>query len=128
MIWNNWGGDDREEQHEVVVVAPTGRPDGFEYVEGSDFLRQTLFLGAGVGCSDYMVDSQRIFVEVYGNAVQDAVELNTFFAGIILRDREDAKGPPIPNSHRSRTSTAARSTTSPTRRSGTPSASRSPKR
>lgn len=95
VIWNNWGGDNRDEQQEAVVVAPTGRPDGFEYQEGSDFLRQTIFLGAGVGCTDYMVDSKRIFVEVYGNAVQDAIEMSTFFAGIILRDREDAKGPPL---------------------------------
>ena len=95
VVWNNWGGDNRDEQQEAVVIAPTGRPDGFEYVEGSDFLRQALFLGAGVGCTDYMVDSKRIFIEVYGNAVQDAIELSTFFAGIILRDREDAKGPPI---------------------------------
>jgi len=96
VLHNHWGGDEEDEQHEAVVIAPTGRPDGFEYAEGGQFLRQTLMLGAGVGCSDFIVDSQGMFVEVYGNAVTDAVEMSTFFAGVILRDREGATAPPVP--------------------------------
>jgi hypothetical protein len=95
VLWNNWGGNGKETQQDAIVLAPTGRPDGFIYTEGDDFVRQSLFLGAGVGCTDYQVDSQRIFVEVYGDTVADAVELSSFFAGIILRDREDAAAPPV---------------------------------
>ncbi|MHC4448670.1 MAG: hypothetical protein ACYS0E_00835 [Planctomycetota bacterium] len=99
VLWNNWGGSGKETQQDAIVLAPTGRPDGFVYNEGDDFVRQSLFLGAGVGCTDYQVDSQRIFVEVYGDTVADAVELSSFFAGIILRDREDAKEPPVSVEH-----------------------------
>ncbi|MHC4940465.1 MAG: hypothetical protein ACYTHK_16120 [Planctomycetota bacterium] len=96
VLWNNWGGSGKDAQQDAVVIAPTGQPDGWVYEDGSEFLRQAIILAAGAACTDYQVDSRRIFVECYGDSIIDAIDLSPFFAGIILRDREDAKEPPIP--------------------------------
>lgn len=95
-IHDNWlkkpAGD------EVVVVAPTGSPDGFKYEptkhEDRQYEdRQALFIAMGIGLSSYRTDWNRVFLEVHGPALRLAIEQSLMFAGIIVRDREDDARP-----------------------------------
>lgn len=95
-IWNNWYRNAAGE--EVVVVAPTGTPDGFKYevTQHEDRQyddRQALFLALDRGLTDYRTDWNRVFVEVHGPAVRLLIEQALLFAGLIVRDREDARRP-----------------------------------
>ena len=81
----------------VVVIAPTGNPNGFRFVEKSHYVDQHVtFVTMGQGLTDFRTDWNRVFLEVHGSAVRLACEQAFMFAGIILRDREDEKRLAIP--------------------------------
>ena len=74
VVWNNWLGSKKVPNQMAVVLAPTGRPEGFSYAKAPEFSRQTLFLGMNVGHTDYRTDPLGTFVEVYGDMIQIAAE------------------------------------------------------
>ena len=95
VVYNNWGGDGKSEQYEAIVMAPTGRPEGFSYAKDADFARHTFYLAKGTGDTDYRVDPQGTFMEVYGDTIQLAILDSNILAGIIWRDRLDLKRMPL---------------------------------
>jgi len=99
VVWNNWLGSKKVPNQMAVVLAPTGRPEGFSYAKAPEFSRQTLFLGMNVGHTDYRTDPLGTFVEVYGDMIQIAAEYSTLFAGIIWRDRKDQQKAPVSADH-----------------------------
>jgi hypothetical protein len=92
-IWNNWfktpAGND------VLVVAPTANPDGFQFTDNHFEDLQALYRTLIEALSEYRGDWDRIFLEVHGKAVKVACEQSLVFAGIILRDRIDDRKAPL---------------------------------
>ena len=95
VVYNNWGGDGKSPKFDAVVIAPTGRPEGFSYAKDSEFARHTFYLAKGAGDTYYRVDPFGLFVEVYGDMIQHAIIDRNLVAGIIWRDRLDAKALPL---------------------------------
>ena len=95
VVWNNWLGDRKTPGQNAVILAPTGRPEGFSFAKAPQFARQTLFLALGAGHTYYRTDPLRTFVEVYGDMIQVASLDSNLFAGIIWRDREDQQNVPV---------------------------------
>jgi len=93
-LYNNWlktpGAD------VAVIVAPTGKPNGFRYAPDEAFVeRQKLFHTLRAGLSDYRTDWDRVFLEVHGAAIKLLCEQALLFAGGIVREREDDRAEPI---------------------------------
>jgi len=99
VLWNNWLGDRKTPPLAAVVLAPTGRPEGFSYLKDPDFVRQTLYLAMGVGHTDYHTDALGTFLEVYGDMIQVASMDSNLFAGTIWRDREGQQRVPVDEEH-----------------------------
>ncbi|HEX5136819.1 MAG TPA: hypothetical protein VFY93_07605 [Planctomycetota bacterium] len=93
VIWNNWFKTPAA--NDVLVVAPTTNPDGFQFTAESHYDDlQALFRTLIEALSEYRGDWDRIFLEVHGKALRVACEQSLVFAGIIVRDRvDDRKGP-----------------------------------
>jgi len=95
VVWNNWMSEKKKALHNAIVIAPTGRPEGYSFAKAPDFARQTVFLALGVGHADYRTDELRTFIEVYGDMMHVASQYSNLCAGIIWRDREDQQQVPI---------------------------------
>jgi hypothetical protein len=93
-LHNHWLGTPASEK--VVVIAPTGGPNGFMWVKRPGDDLQQLMRCLGVGLSDFRTDWTRVFVDLSGPALRVACEQTMMFAGFILRDREGQLGLPIP--------------------------------
>ncbi|MGH7162660.1 MAG: hypothetical protein ACREID_04185, partial [Planctomycetota bacterium] len=72
----------------VLVLAPTGRPTGFEFDVDKEWHKdvQTLYQTLGQAMENYRVDWNRVFVELHGSAMRFACEHPFPFAGFIVRD------------------------------------------
>ena len=94
-VYNGWLKTPAAES--VVVIAPTGTPNGFRFNERghSDDLH-TMFVTMGQGLTDFRTDWNRVFLEVHGSALRVICEQPFIFAGCILRDRESEKRLAIP--------------------------------
>lgn len=73
---------------DVVVVAPTGLPIGFEFSREENYFNEVtiLFQALGAALDNYRIDWNRIFLEVQGPAFRVCCEYPLLFAGLIVRD------------------------------------------
>jgi hypothetical protein len=92
-VWNNWFRTPAA--NDVLVVAPTTKPDGFQFTDNHYEDLQALYRTLIEALSEYRGDWDRIFLEVHGKAVKVACEQSLVFAGIILRDRVDDRREPL---------------------------------
>jgi hypothetical protein len=92
-IWNNWLKTPAAS--DVLVVAPTTNPDGFQFTDNHYEDLQALYRTLIEALSEYRGDWDRIFLEVHGKAVKVACEQSLVFAGVILRDRVDDRKAPL---------------------------------
>jgi hypothetical protein len=92
-IWNNWFKTPAA--NDVLVVAPTANPDGFQFTDNHFEDLQALYRTLIEALTEYRGDWDRIFLEVHGKAVKVACEQSLVFAGIILRDRIDDRKAPL---------------------------------
>lgn len=94
-IYNNWYKTPAAEK--VVVIAPTGGPNGFMFNKDPFGDLQVLYRSMGNGgLVSFRTDWDRVFLELAGPAFRVALEQSLMFAGIILRDREGYNKLPIP--------------------------------
>ena len=94
VIFNNWFKTPAAE--EVIVVAPTGGPNGFLFKRDPQGDLQTLYRSMGAGLTNYRTDWNRVFLEVSGPALRVCCSQALMFAGFIVRDREGTSKLPIP--------------------------------
>jgi len=92
-VFDNWLKTPAADK--VLVLAPTGNPNGFRWDNDPAGDRQTLYRALFAGLGDYRIDWDRVFVEVYGSALRAALQDTFLFAGFIVREREDDRQNPI---------------------------------
>ncbi len=92
-VWNNWFKTPAA--NDVLVVAPTTNPDGFQFTDNHFEDLQALYRTLIEALTEYRGDWDRIFLEVHGKAIRVAYEQSLVFAGIILRDRVDDRKAPL---------------------------------
>jgi hypothetical protein len=93
VIHNNWLKTPAS--NDVLVVAPTTNPDGFQFTANHFEDLQALYRTLIEALTEYRGDWDRTFLEVHGKAVRVACEQSLVFAGVILRDRVDDRKDPL---------------------------------
>jgi hypothetical protein len=92
-VWNNWFKTPAADQ--VLVLAPTANPDGFQFGENHFDDLQALYRTLGEALTEYRGDWDRVFLELHGRAIRVACEQSLVFAGVIVRDRVDDRKAPF---------------------------------
>ena len=94
VVYNNWFKTPAAEQ--VVIIAPTGGPNGFLFKRNPQGDLQTLYRSMGAGLTNYRTDWNKVFLEVSGPAMRVCFAQSLMFAGFVVREREGTSKLPIP--------------------------------